>query len=219
MKKSAILTSSIFLLMCLMSICACSRALTREETRLSYISPEAFSIDNKKDFSAPYDRVWGGIISFFTEKNISIETLAKDSGIIVAKQFLANSIETERIVDVGRIKREHVELNEVYTNSTYFGMANSDYVRRNWTLASSNSNVLNTAYEPITCSLIIKFNVFADKKDRKTTVAINLAIEPIGDVIVDNDKLKSDFHLIAVSRGNFERSFFEYIESYINQNN
>ena len=196
-------------LLLIIFVSGCIRTFTRTDSHLTYAPPGISNYENKKDFYASYDKVWEGVISYFAENNISIETLEKDSGIVVAKKMIANSNEVKEAFDTGYMKNETFLVKDTYQNPTFSGMANPSYVRRHWRLVSSDSTIISESQNPVNCRLNVKFNVFVKNSVKRVTVIFNLNIETVD---ADNSKV------IAVSNGIFEQSFYDYIDRYINQN-
>jgi len=196
-------------LLLLIFVSGCSKTYTTTWNNLTYIPPNISNYENKKDFHASYDQVWEGVISYFAENNISIETLEKDSGIVVAKKMIANSNAVKEMFDTGYMKSETCSVENTYENPTFVGIINPTYVTRHWRHVSSDETIISESQNPVNCRLNVKFNVFVRKSIKKVTVIFNLNIETVD---ADNS------NIVAVSNGIFERSFFDYIGRYINQN-
>ncbi len=50
-----------------------------------YTPPQRYDVDNHREYNLGKDKVWERVVQFFAEKNIPIQTIEKDSGIIYAE--------------------------------------------------------------------------------------------------------------------------------------
>jgi len=51
-------------------------------------APTRHEFDNTRTITASYDAVWDAVIAYFASNNISVKTIAKDSGVIYAEKAL-----------------------------------------------------------------------------------------------------------------------------------
>ena len=54
--------------------------------------PKVYSVDSEREFNAPLDIIWEGVIDFFTGYSIPIKTIEKDSGLIYAENQYSPSL-------------------------------------------------------------------------------------------------------------------------------
>ncbi len=64
-------------------------------------APQTYSFEKSRKFDASFDDVWEGVISYFAENNISIKTLEKDSGLVVAENDHFPAGELTKYADCG----------------------------------------------------------------------------------------------------------------------
>jgi hypothetical protein len=64
-------------------------------------APKATQFDNSRQVSLSFDDAWERTISYFAENNISIKTLEKDSGLIVAESATVGPDQLQKLADCG----------------------------------------------------------------------------------------------------------------------
>jgi hypothetical protein len=48
-------------------------------------TPATYNYEKSKSYSQRYDQIWEDLVGFFANRNISIKSIAKDSGVIYAE--------------------------------------------------------------------------------------------------------------------------------------
>ena len=69
------------------------------------VIPETHQFDSQRTYSQSKDAIWSALMNFFTENNVQIKTIEKDSGILYAEQEYLGRGHTETaeaIADCGK---------------------------------------------------------------------------------------------------------------------
>ena len=72
-------------------------------------TPGTYTFENSRTVDASFDKTWEAVIGYFAENNIGIETLEKDSGIIVAENTRYRIGVTPYVADCGvKLAKENI---------------------------------------------------------------------------------------------------------------
>ena len=201
--------SSILLFMIIMTtFSSCTTYRYSHTQNHIYIPTNESNITTQKIFNAPFDKVWTGIVSFFAEQNISIATIEKDSGIVVAEKMFGNPEDTIGVILPGIVKTEYVKITQTMRPKEYFGCLNPDYIRLYGQVVDEQKTIIKTSEDVARYNIQMKFNVFAVKvTDSKTRVSVNLEFRPLENVYGYTPRPRSS--------GYFEEHFFKYVDNYL----
>jgi hypothetical protein len=128
-----------------------------------------------------FDRVWESVISFFATQQISIETVEKESGIIVARRMLMASTDGAGMAALGMIETERALLKQTMEPTQFAGSANSSIVRATGRIAKQEvvaSSVVRTS-QGASYQVAVSFNVFVSRfSETELRVTINTSMTP-----------------------------------------
>jgi hypothetical protein len=147
-----------------------------------YVADSPVEIERSVTFAhGSFDRVWESVISFFATQQISIETVEKESGIIVAKRMLMASSNGEGIVSLGTIKSERSLLKQKLEPVQFEGSANASIVRSTGRIMREETIKPSIARSSRRASyqVAVSFNVFVARfSETEVRLTINTSISP-----------------------------------------
>lgn len=80
-------------------------------------APVQHRVESQRNFDAPPEKVWAGLMDYFTSNNIQIKTIEKDSGVIYAEQlYIGQDTAVDHIADCGKYTLEIPEQTNVSFN-------------------------------------------------------------------------------------------------------
>jgi len=161
------------------SLCqSCSATRFAHQINQEYEPPEAIEIESMASFSlSDYDEVWESVISFFATKQIGIEAVEKDSGIIVARKQLTASSGGDGIALLGLVRTKRFILKQWLEPSQYQGSANPDVVRATGKVVRAEliEGSLQESAQKSAYGVTVSFNVFVSRfSDSEVRVQVNL---------------------------------------------
>lgn len=166
----------------LLSFCACTATRFAHQLKQTYSAPAVVDLERSANFPAgSFDRVWESVIAFFSTRQISIETVEKESGIIVAKQMLTASSDGGGIALLGTVSTERAILKQTMTPSQFGGSANPSIVMATGTVSKQElvQRSLTTSTKPAMYQVAVSFNVFVSRfSEAELKVTINSTINP-----------------------------------------
>ncbi len=187
------------------SMTGCTAYKEYNRTDFSYQAPEAKQIRTSKVYTAPYDKVWESVISFFAERNITIQTIEKVSGIVAAQKMYGDLMDAIDLIEPGEVEAKTIRVTEKKEPAGWVGSANASYVREHGRVVDTQEEVIETTTGRALYRIAIKFNVFCRKNQSDSVaVSINLQFEPAESVHGAVPR--------PVSKGWFEAQFFEYLD-------
>jgi len=180
-RKSGKLAHGVFLLAAVATSCTATR--TAHEISQAYAPPKKPEVENSKTFKgASFDETWEAIISFFATRQISIETLEKESGIVVAKKMLTSGSDGDGIVRLGDVTTTRQILKQWLKPSQFAGSANPGVVRATGTVTKQEAvagSVVKTV-APAACRSSVSFNVFVSRfAEEEMKVTINVDVSTV----------------------------------------
>ena len=197
----------LFLVLIFMIGCAPTYYYTyKSSSTEDYVPPEPKEIKSSRIYNFSYDEVWEGIISFFATTNISIKTLEKDSGIVVAEKSLDDSKEMKDFVDIGYIDETNYQYR--IKNEQYYGYLNPyDFYSLSLMTRPAGSELIskNTVKKDLDVSVLSVYNVFARKIKEGTEVSVNINYK----ILPDSKNYK------AFTTGLFEELALDYIDNFL----
>lgn len=207
----------IFLIAFSVTGCSYKTTITRKETGpQKYILPQNTDFTKEKMFSASFDNIWEGIISYFATNNISIKTLEKDSGIIVAERMVDFSSDIDLLFDIGHIEEEISQHSETYKCNQWYMLKSQSIDPQFYPIVKQVCKKLDSEQKDtyinrikIKSDIITTYNVFARKAKNGINVSVNTTFNPLNS--------SSDFKYRAVSLGLIENSILRYIDDYLNK--
>lgn len=192
--------------LCLLTCCTVYRYSSRNE--YLYVAPAVPEFDNEKSFNASFNKVWEGIISYFAERSITIETVEKDSGIIVAQKMFGKTNEIAGLIAPGIVKVKAFSVIETLVPSSDYGCLNPNYVRAYGTVKHTEEDLIGEYDDDAIYGVQVKFNIFAKIKSKDlTSVTVNTEFIPTNNVYGSVPQPRST--------GQFESNFFEYLTNYL----
>ena len=179
---------------CLAVVClvaqSCATTRLAHSISQSYLPAVAAEVDRAMTFDAgTFDQVWESVISFFASRQISIETVEKESGIIVAKKTLTASSDGDGIADLGSIETERAFVKQWLEPSQFEGSLNPATVRATGKITRqeivAESVVRST--RPAAYRVAVSFNVFVARfSETEIRVTMNVSMDPLAPVKLYN---------------------------------
>ncbi len=175
---------------------ACTATRTAHQLAQAYTPPAVPSVANSRTFeNVSFDKAWEAIIQFFAEQQISIETLEKDSGIVVAKKMLTSGSDGDGIVKLGNVTSTRYILKQWLEPVRFEGSANAAVVRATGrvTKEERQPDPIVTS-EPAACRSAVSFNVFVARfAEEKLKVTINVNVSTADSLKLWNGWVWHDF--------------------------
>lgn len=128
-----------------------------------------------------FDQVWESVISFFATQQISIETVEKESGIIVAKRMLMASSDATGMASLGMLETERSLLKQTMEPAQFEGSANASVVRASGRVTKQETVASSVAQTSRVASyqVAVSFNVFVSRfSETELRVTINTSMTP-----------------------------------------
>lgn len=227
---------------CVVSLCtSCTATRNAQEIRQSYEAPATCEVANSRAFEGvTFDKMWEAIIAFFASRQISIETLEKESGIVVAKKMLTMGSEGEGIVKLGDVTTKRQIVKQWLEPSQFQGSAVPSVVRATGRITKQEpvSGSAVTTVMPADCRAAVAFNVFVTRfAQAKLKVTMNVEVSTVDALQLYNGQIWRDYLDEAplasaqqiinelrnsiqptavnprpVTTGVLERAFFDHIE-------
>jgi hypothetical protein len=149
----------------------------------SYAPVEATEAERSVVFPREsFDRVWESVISFFATQQISIETVEKESGIIVAKKILTARSDGGGIAALGTVQTERSLLKQSMEPSRFEGSANASFVRATGRVTAQETvaSSICRSSRGASYQVAVSFNVFVARfSETEVRVTINVNMTPV----------------------------------------
>lgn len=160
------LTRSALLLLTLPLLASCSASRIAHQVQQEYVKPEPVEFEKTITLDIEsFDRTWESIIGFFATRQIPIETIEKDSGIIVAKKIAANEEESGLIARLGEIRTTTWMVRQSMSPSRFQGSMNYWVVRSTGKVTESDviEGSREESSEMASYRVTLSFNVFVER--------------------------------------------------------
>ncbi len=168
----------------------CTATRVVDEVNQKYIAPEERDFERSIDFDGvEYNRVWEVIIGFFASRQISIDTIEKDSGIVVAKKMISDRSDAEAIADLGIVKSRVRKVKQWLKPSQFAGSANYWVVQSTGTVTESKpiEGTQVESEEMPSFRVAVAFNVFVERfAGGRLRTTINTSMETTQEVELYN---------------------------------
>jgi hypothetical protein len=176
---------------CALMVCgSCNVNRYTVQISQSYDPPEkvAAKVHSKTFKGVSYDRVWEAIISFFATRQISIDTLEKESGIVVAKRMVGTTEEAFRLVSPGTLVTSIWKMKQSVQPSHFNGSLNPEHVfRTGRVLGETRVGDIKKIESIAQFRMRVGFNVFVRRFGEKgVSVQINASFDPVSDLELVN---------------------------------
>ena len=190
------------------TLLSCGATKEFDQVKFEYIAPDAQTVTNTRTYRAPYDQCWEAVVAFFAEKNITIHTIEKASGIIAAQRIYADVLHASEIVLPGVVITRTFHITQKKRPDGFVGSANPAYVREYGKVVEEKRELLSTTESPASYRVTMKFNVFARTTEaQEVLVSINIQYDPV-------DALHGRVPQ-PQSNGAFEAGFFKFLDRHI----
>lgn len=161
---------------------SCQATRVAHQISQSYTAPQAVEIDTSETFPASqHNQVWEAVVQFFATVQVPIETIEKDSGIVVARKSLAPGSDGGGFVALGEVQTTCSLLKQSMSPNGFQGSANAAHVRATGTVTAQetveSSRYATNATAAYRAS--ISFNAFVARfTDDEVRLTINVTVAP-----------------------------------------
>lgn len=181
MFRSKFRVVSTVVLVVVLALQSCSAYRYGHEIKQEYLAPEPITVENSAEFQeGSFDRVWESVIAFFASEQISIDTVEKDSGIIVARKLLTATSVGDGLADLGQVRTRRVVRKQWLKPSGFAGSLNPSYVEATGTV-TKEEDLAETAVEDVRSAFYkatVAFNVFVERfADNRVRMVVNVNLE------------------------------------------